>query len=115
MKKINILLLIMLSAFLLISCEHNNTDDETIPVGGTKMSGVVTDVGDRIAILVSEGAYKDQPIHVLINSNTSFLNKNGNKTTKDSINIGDKIDVTFSGQVMMSYPGQISAIKIEIK
>ena len=115
MRKFNVLLLIILSSFLLISCDVNNTDDESIPSGGAKMAGVVTDIGDRIAILVTDEVYKDQPMHILINDKTTFFDSNGHKTTKESIKVGDSIVVTYSGQVMMSYPGQISAIKIEVK
>ena len=115
MRKFNVLLLIILSSFLLISCDVNNTDDQSIPSGGAKMAGVVTDIGDRIAILVTDEVYKDQPMHILINDKTTFFDSNENKTTKESIKVGDSIVVTYSGQVMMSYPGQISAIKIEIK
>ncbi len=115
MKKLSTLMLIILSAFLLISCEYNNTDDDSIPDGGAKMAGVVTDVGDRIAILVTDEIYNNEPMHVLVNDKTAFFDSDGNKSTKDSVKVGDKIVVTYSGQVMMSYPGQISAIKIEIK
>lgn len=85
------------------------------PINSVKMNGVVTDVGDRIAILVTEDAYKDQPMHVLTNEKTLFFDESGNQTTKSSIKVGDTILVTYSGQVMMSYPGQISALTITIK
>lgn len=115
MKKISALLLIILSAFLLFSCENEKNDEGEIPEGAITMTGVVTDVGDRIAILVSEGAYKEQPMHILTSDTTKFFDNDGNKTAKNSVKVGDTIAVTYNGQVMMSYPGQISALAITIK
>lgn len=46
---------------------------------------------------------------VLVGNQTDFVDKNGITITRNDLKVGDTIEVTFSGQVMMSFPPQISA------
>ena len=49
---------------------------------------------------------------VLYNSETPFFGLDGQQITLSDIEIGDVIEVVFSGQVMQSYPPQIAARRI---
>lgn len=49
---------------------------------------------------------------VLYNSETPFFGLDGQQITLSDIEIGDVIEVVFSGQVMQSYPPQIAAKRI---
>ena len=49
---------------------------------------------------------------VLIQSTTPYFDANGNEITKSDLKIDDVIEVVFAGQVMQSYPPQISAKRI---
>ena len=44
-----------------------------------------------------------------------YLDKNGNRTVKAFLKVGDTVEITYGGQVMMSYPPQIVALKIQVK
>ena len=46
---------------------------------------------------------------------TQFLDSEGNKITRSSLNANDIIEIEYSGQVMMSYPPQVYAKAITIK
>lgn len=116
MKKISAILLIILLVAFLFSCETSDPDTSAeIPDGTVAMTGVVTDVGEKIAIIVTDEVYENEPIHVVINDNTSYVFSDGTNATKQSIKAGDRITIAYSGQMMLSYPGQIVAIKIIIK
>ncbi len=114
MKKFSLVLTIMLSAFLLLSCDKSGAEP-VIPEGKATMNGIVNDIGDNIIITVTDDLYKDQTMIVLVNGDTPYYFADGKKADKSSVKIGDAIEVSFSGQVMLSLPGQISAIKIVIK
>ena len=49
---------------------------------------------------------------VIVGEETEFLNADGNRISREDIGTGDTIEVVFGGQVMNSYPPQISAIKV---
>ena len=78
--------------------------------------GKVTSLGDSYAlemeIVDSEIAFG--PYRVLIGDITTFYGVNGEKIDREDIELGDVIEVVFSGQVMMSYPPQIAAKRVYI-
>ena len=52
---------------------------------------------------------------VLVGSETKYENKSGNEIKRSDLKVGDIIEVTFSGQVMMSLPPRISAWVITLQ
>lgn len=87
-----------------------------LEVGEVVYRGKVTNLGNsqevEMEIVDSEiafGLYR-----VLISGETTFYGVDGVKIDRDSLEVGDIIEVVFSGQVMMSYPPQIAAKRIYI-
>lgn len=105
--------------------ENTPTDMENNKNGGIKNSfiklegnevvfrGKVTEVGEREIVMeivdseIAFGTYR-----VLINADTPYFDEKGEKITKSDIVAGDVIEVVFGGQVMQSYPPQISAKRV---
>lgn len=52
---------------------------------------------------------------VLVDAATVYQDSEGNKITRDDLKVDDVIEISFSGQVMMSLPPQIYAQKITLK
>lgn len=52
---------------------------------------------------------------VLVDAATVYQDSEGNKITRDDLKVDDVIEISFSGQVMMSLPPQIYAQKIILK
>ena len=114
MKKISIILAIMLCVSLLSSCNvaQNGGND----VNGTKMIAKITAIDEKLEVEVIEGEYgATGPYWVITSSDTVYLDKSGNATLRAFLKPGDIIEITYGGQVMMSYPPQIVALKIQIK
>ena len=52
---------------------------------------------------------------VLVDVATVYQDSEGNEITRDDLKVDDVIEISFSGQVMMSLPPQIYAQKITLK
>ena len=52
---------------------------------------------------------------VRVSENTSFFDQSGESISLSEIKVGDTVEITYSGQVMMSYPPQIIALSIIVK
>ena len=52
---------------------------------------------------------------VLVDAATVYQDSEGNEITRDDLKVDDVIEISFSGQVMMSLPPQIYAHKITLK
>ena len=52
---------------------------------------------------------------VLVDSGTVYQNSEGKSISRDDLKVDDVIEISFSGQVMMSLPPQIYAHKITLK
>ena len=85
---------------------------------GVKMTAIIknvnTDTGLEVEVI--EGEYGASGIYwVIISKDTVFADANGNRISKNSLKVGDTIEITYGGQVMLSYPPQIVAKKIQTK
>ena len=113
MKKYTIMTAIVLLACVMLtfaSCE------EVENVEGVKMVALIKSIGDKIEVEVVDGEYGASGIYwVNVGSDTVYLDKNGNRTIKAMLKVGDTVEITYGGQVMMSYPPQIVALQIQIK
>jgi hypothetical protein len=79
------------------------------------MTAVVDNMSDRIEVTVIEAPYGNTgPFWVITSEQTVFLGKDGEKIKREDIKPGDELEITWGGQVMMSYPPQIAALKIRI-
>ena len=53
--------------------------------------------------------------HVLVDEGTVYLDSDGKAITREDIKVDDRIEIVFSGQVMMSIPAKIYGQKIILK
>ena len=98
--------------------DEDSTDtngDETKPGSDFKMVAVITDLSDKIAVEVIESEYTSGIHWVNVANSTEFYAKDGTKISRSDLKVGDKVEILYSGQVMMSYPPQIVAARISVK
>ena len=78
--------------------------------------GKVTNLGDKTALEIEivDSTIAFGPYRVLIGNSTTFYGLDGEEISREDIELGDLIEVVFSGQVMMSYPPQIAAKRVYI-
>lgn len=112
MKKILKSVFLFLSLGLLASCGEN-TGGEVIS-SQFSMKATVTNVGDRIEINVYEAEYAEGIYWLVTDKNTVVEGQKGERLSLSDIKAGDNIEVGYNGQVMMSYPPQVYAIKLKI-
>ena len=110
MKKIIIILLAFSIMPMILACGKNNDSD------GVNMVATITEINDRYILVESEDENAVGEYRVNIdNSITKYYDAKNNKIAKKDLNVGDKIEITFAGQVTMSLPPQIFGQKIKLK
>ena len=124
MKKLILLLLALSLIPFMFSCKkeetkkenenENESEGENMQAPTFKMRAVVTIVGEHIEVEVIESDYAFGVYWVLTSDSTEYIGKNGKKIKRTEIKAGDTIEISYGGQVMMSYPPQISAREIRI-
>ena len=112
MKKILKSILLFLSLGLLASCGENNGGE--VIDSQFSMKATVTSIGDRIEVNVYEAEYAEGIYWLVTDKNTVVEGQKGEKLSLSDVEVGDNIEVVYNGQVMMSYPPQIYAIKLKI-
>lgn len=114
MKKFLFAASILLIILTIASC--GDVQGGTQNVDGVKMVARITDMSDgSIMVEVIEGEYgASGPYGVRVNTDTIVCNNNAEKISLSSLSVGDVIEITYSGQVMLSYPPQIVAKKIKL-
>ena len=108
MKKI-IAAFLLLTVFGLTSCSEG---DYGIIEDQFLMKATVTAVNERIEVDVYEAEYAEGIYHLVYDNGTVILDTDGKRISASDIKTGDKIAISYNGQVMMSYPPQVYAIKI---
>lgn len=114
-KRIFALAIAIIMLFL-VGCTHtDNTGGEN---GGGNMNrgdgfvlrAIVKAVhSDMIEVEVIESDYAFGIYHVRTGPQTEYRNADGSSASRSDINAGDTVEITYSGQTMMSYPPQIVA------
>lgn len=90
--------------------EEKNADGQYIFRGVvTKINGTRTIEMEIVDSEIAFGIY-----WVNVGEPTEYVGKDGGKITLNDVKVGDTIEVAFGGQVMQSYPPQISAQKITV-
>ena len=118
MKKIIVVASVLLVlVFLFVSCYEDEAKPTMADDGiGVKMTAIVKNIGDKIEVEVIEGEYDASGIYwVNYSSETVFTNVDNVYLSVSDLKVGDTIEITYGGQVAMSYPPQIFAKKIVIK
>lgn len=81
--------------------------------GDFKMVATVTDIGAKITVDVIEAEYASGVYWVNVSDLTAFVDRDGYKIDSTDIKVGDKVEITYNGQVAMSLPPQIAALSIK--
>ena len=113
MKKFLMMVLGFAILPLLFSCksENENKGDEKQEF---KLLAIVKNVGERLEVEVIESDYAFGEYWVLTHEETEYSDKGGNEISREDLKPEQKIEITYGGQVMMSYPPQIVASEIKI-
>lgn len=109
MRKIILLILTFILAFNLMACNVNK--GEEMDQSNIKVSFIaeIISIEENILVNVLESQYTSGEHILIITDKTQYLDSDGNKIEKSNLNVGDKIKVDYSGQVMLSYPPQVVA------
>ena len=78
------------------------------------LKAIVSEVDEKITVEVIESDYAFGTYWVLYSNDTEITDVNEKSIKASELQKGDVIEITYSGQVMLSYPPQIVAHKIEI-
>ena len=116
MKRYIRLLPLLLCLPLLFAC-GDGQDAATEASGNSfTMTATITAIGDRIEVNVTEGPYgAEGPYWVIAGDKTAYFDESGNKIKRGALAVGDTVEITYGGQVMMSYPPQVVASAIRKK
>jgi hypothetical protein len=88
----------------------------TEPLASVTMTATVIAVDGgmlRVDVVESEYTYGEHVVHV--SDATPILSANGSLIALSDISVGDTVEITYGGQVMLSYPPQIVAKRIQVR
>jgi hypothetical protein len=109
-----LLLAAALSLFIPLSACKDTDNDNDENGDGVKMKAKITNIGDFIEVEVLESEYTSGPHWVITSGETEFISPLGIKITREMLSVGNEVEITYSGQVMMSYPPKIVAHSIRV-
>ena len=112
MKKIIALAVATLLLFM-VGC--STSDSGEAPIMGEKyvLKGIIKSVNEgiiEVEVIESDYAFGIYWVHT---ENATLLDIDGNAIAINDFGIDDVVNITYGGQVMMSYPPQIVAYKIQ--
>ncbi|MBO5879293.1 MAG: DUF3221 domain-containing protein [Clostridia bacterium] len=107
MKRIIGCFLILIIALACLSCEGESE------VQTFKMKAKIDKIGEKIEVTVTEAEYAEGVYWLVIGDLTEFQDSDGASAHISDFSEGDFVEITYNGQVMMSYPPQIAALKIK--
>lgn len=105
---------LLICVIVLTACDAGE-----VAVGGdmskVMMTAEIKSVSDRIEVEVIDGEYEVSGIFwVIVADFTEIYGANGSEILPSDLKAGDKIQINYNGQVMMSYPPQIVAHEIKV-
>ena len=107
-KNLKIFCITMLAPFIILGGCSSEQKSNFV------MTAKIIAINSHIEIEIIKDDYNSGILWVNVPDSISILNKNGKKISLTDLAVGDKIEICYSGQVMMSYPGQITAQKITV-
>ncbi len=114
MKNIYKIILLAMAVALFLPLTACKDDDGTESGDGVKMKAKILNVGEFIEVEVLESEYTSGPHWVITSDKTDIVNSLGIKIARDRLTAGDEVEITYNGQVMMSYPPKIVAVSIRV-
>ena len=106
-------IILVLSLSLLTSCGASYTDGEDKVE--FIMKAQLLSIGEKLEVEVTEAEYASGIFHIIISSDTEFYSAKGDRIEPSELAVGDILTITYSGQVMMSYPPQTVALRITVE
>ena len=79
-----------------------------------KLYAIVKEVGDRLEVEVVESDYAFGIYWVIVSDATELFLSDGTRASLSDIKAGDKIEIVYNGQTMLSYPPQIVALGVKV-
>ena len=113
MKKILIAILGFALLPMLFACRKSDANGESQD-SDFKLTAIVKNLGEKLEVEVIESAYAFGEYWVITPDGIPYTDKDGAEISRSDIQSGDKILITYRGQVMMSYPPQIVATEIKV-
>ena len=114
MKKITaFFLLLSLLALAITACGGEENENNDTPPSEFEMTATVLELGEKILVEVTASEYADGTYLVNISDTAALVNAKGEKIEKDNIAVEDTVKIWYTGQVTMSIPPQIIALKIQ--
>ena len=93
--------------------DSSKDEDSDMNKNSFVMKATVDSIDEKITVNVYEAEYAEGIYLIIYSQNTALLSSDGNRISISDLKIGDKIEITYNGQVMMSYPPQVAATKIK--
>ena len=91
---------------------YSNADAEKVE--GVKMTAIIKNLDGKFEVEIIEGEYGiSGPCWINTSNETVYADEDNNIIKKSDLKIGDLIEITYNGQVMLSYPPQVVAHKIQ--
>ncbi len=109
MKRFMSLLTLILTVGFLVSC---SPEQPTVPLGDVTMVARITAIGEKIEVDVTESDNFTGPFFIITGDTTQYFNSDGDSITRADLSVGDTVEIKYNGQVMLSYPPQVAALKI---
>ena len=76
------------------------------------MIAKIENLDEPFQVNVTEAEYASGPFWIVRSNNIVYADKNGNRIAMSDFKVGDTVKIYYSGQIMMSYPPQVVALKI---
>ena len=119
MYKVKIITLCCLISFIFSACSFlgmpKEKSDGTIDIRGTITN--LVNIKDGISILVEGEKESDTQVDkasVSVGKNATILDSDNKKIKVEEIKLGYKVEITFTGPVLESYPVQATAKTVKI-
>ncbi len=114
MKKFKFAIIIVLVISALTSCSLFVKGDADMTE--VKMTATIISIGEKLEVEVTESESGVLgPFWIITGIETKVYDSNGHRVPLSSLKVGDTVEITYGGQMMMSFPPQVVAKKIQIK
>lgn len=98
---------------LLSASASPSASEKPILDGRVSMIARITEIGERITVEVTGSPYTFGVHVVHTPEETLYLDESGKPLPRTALSVGDVVRIDYSGQVMLSYPPQIVAARIQ--
>ncbi len=115
MKKLTSLIIIIITAFLFTGCKNVNNCNGNNSSTKIVMTAKILEINQTILVEVIKSEYAYGNYILIVNDSTCYYATGGGKINKSNLQVGNIIDVEYSGQVMLSIPPQVVARSIRQK